>query len=49
MKDGMKSMKKEFKNINIDQIEVSWIVQFQSGPIIRFVYPPRTFTMKWQT
>lgn len=24
MKDGVKQMQKEFKNINIDQIEVSW-------------------------
>lgn len=26
MKDGMKSMKKEFKNINIDQIEVRFFI-----------------------
>lgn len=32
MKDGMKSMKKEFKNINIDQIEV-WAFKSFSTPI----------------
>lgn len=51
MKDGMKSMKKEFKNINIDQIEVSCIhVLSISNSILQIsVSFRRTFTMKWLT
>lgn len=49
MKDGMKSMKKEFKNINIDQIEVGGFKI--KSPILfnQFPFPSRTFTMRWLT
>lgn len=48
MKDGMKSMKKEFKNINIDQIEVNLLYLPREPPITHGI-PSRTSTTRWPT